>query len=63
MEERIKSDMNFIDGMECMYNCIKAIFECSTGQRKEIFGETEVARILDKFDFAQLQEILKRDLG
>ena len=56
-------DSAYIQGLEDGVNMVKAIYECSTGQRKEIFGETEVARILDKFDFAELREIISRELG
>ena len=56
------SDKAFADGMECMYLCIKSIFECTTSQRKEIFGETDVANIIDKYDFITLHETVRREL-
>ena len=53
-------DMTFVNGMECGVNMVKAIFEMSVGERINTFGTSDVASILDKFDFAQIKEILGR---
>ena len=46
----------YIQGLEDMYNIIKAIFELTIDRRMQIFGEDTVPAILDKFDFQQIRE-------
>ena len=53
-------DSAYIQGLEDGVNMIKAIFECSTSRRKEIFGETNVASILDRFDFIQIRNLIAK---
>ena len=59
----IKEQNCYIQGLEDFFNDIKAIFECSVSQRKEIFGETDVANILDKYDFVTIHETVRREIG
>jgi len=58
--DRVKADENYIQGVEDGVNMIKAIFECSVSRRKEIFGETNVASILDRFDFIQIRNLITK---
>ena len=59
-KDHFKEDQAFVNGMECGVNMVKAIFEMPTYEREKKFFETDVARILDKFDFSQIKEILGR---
>ena len=51
---------NYINGMEDGVMMVKRIFELSDNERIKHFGAIRVDRILDKFDFQQLHEILQR---
>ena len=53
------TDKAFVDGMECGVNMVKGIFELTVSERINRFGMTDVASILDSFDFAQIKELLK----
>ena len=61
----LKDDMTYISGMEEGVEIVKAIFALTAQERKDRFGTSDVANILDKFDFVQCQNILsrKRKLG
>ena len=61
--DRIHADGCFVQGLESGVGLVKSIFEMTAMRRKEIFGETDVARILDKFDFMELYEIVLQEIG
>jgi len=52
----MREDESFINGMEEMFNVIKECFELSPEERKERFGETMVAHIMDKHDFLEVYD-------
>lgn len=52
-----ENDRNYCQGMEDMLNLIRRIFELDTYQRQKYYHESDVAKILCMFDFAQLREI------
>ena len=54
------ADDNYIQGLEDCYRMIKAIFEMDVASRIRYYGNTSVARILDRFDFAQIRNIYDR---
>lgn len=57
------SDKAFIDGLEAGVNMVKGIFELSIHERINKFGMTDVASILDTFDFAQIKNLLEARRG
>ena len=59
-ELRIELDRNYIDGMSDGVLLVRRIFELDRYDRIKLFNESDVAKILDKFDFQQIREILGR---
>lgn len=53
------NDEDYFNGMEDGVLMAKAILELDMSSRKEMFGDYDVANILDKFDFRQIHEKLK----
>lgn len=51
-------DTDFINGIETGIEIVRSIYELSTGERKQRFGSTSVPEILDKFDFAQIRNLM-----
>lgn len=51
---------NYYCGMSDGVAMVKRIMELPRPERKQYFGDYDVARILDRLDFRQLHEILKR---
>ena len=54
-------DKDFINGIETGIEIVKRIFELSVDERKRLFGLSDVALILIRFDFQQISELLKVD--
>ena len=52
-------DLAFINGMEYGVHMVIELFELTVDERKALFGETLVANILDKFNFAEIHETLR----
>ena len=52
---QMKLDASYINGMEHGVNLVKDVFSMTVGERKIVFGESDVAKILDKFDFIQIK--------
>lgn len=52
-------DRAFTNGMEEGVGMVKRIFEMLTYEREMLFDETDVAKILDKYEFWQIKEILE----
>ncbi len=50
---------DYVQGLEDMHTIIKSIFELPVDERKSKYGSSDVATILDRFDFAQLLELFK----
>ena len=59
-ELRIELDRNYIDGMSDGVLLVRRLFELDRYDRIKHFNESDVAKILDKFDFQQIREILGR---
>lgn len=55
-------DREYINGLEDGVNMTKAIFALSTSERESRFGSADVAQILDKFDFAQIKELMSAEI-
>ena len=52
-------DKDYISGLEDGVGLVKRIYELGVNVRKKMFGCEDVAQIIDRFDFAQINEILK----
>ena len=57
-----KEDSNYYLGMETGVRIVKEIMSLSVGERKERFGKTDVASILDDFDFRQIKNLMDREI-
>ena len=58
---QMKDDMTYINGIEQGIEIVKSIFSLSKDDRKERFGSTDIATILDSFDFVQIQNEMSRE--
>lgn len=56
-------DRAFVNGMEAGVLMIKQIFEMTVNQRINKFGMSDVASIIDTFDFAQIKNLLEARRG
>lgn len=52
-------DLAFINGVEYGVNLVIKLFELTVDERKAMFGETLVANILDRYNFAEIHETLR----
>ena len=52
-------DLAFINGVETGVNMVKKIFELSTDTRETIFDSVLVSDILDRYNFAEISEMLR----
>lgn len=52
-------DLAFVNGVEAGITLVKRIFELSVSDRTNMFGESNVASILDRYNFAEISEILR----
>ena len=52
----MNTDKAYVQGLEDMYNTIKAIFEMSHEARSEKFGSPYVASIMNEHDFVEVFE-------
>ena len=50
------NDKQYVDGLEAGVTLVKAIFALPAYERKAVFGTSDVATILDRFNFAELNE-------
>ena len=57
-----KEDKNYYLGMEHGVGIVKEIMALSISERKERFGKTDVASILDDFDFRQIKNLMDREI-
>lgn len=48
-------NVNYINGLEDGYDLIKRIYELTEQDRELIFGYTDVAKIMDKYDIIDIQ--------
>lgn len=53
------NDISYTNGIEAGVELVKNIFELTTFQRYEKFKLTDVASILDRYDFTQLMAIMR----
>lgn len=53
------SDKSYVDGLEQGIEIVKAILSLDVDTRKAKFGSSDIATILDRFDFAQLNEMVE----
>ena len=58
-KKHFENDKAYCQGMEDMYDMIKAIFEMSVDDRVEKFGKANISMILDEYDFQQIKERLE----
>lgn len=54
------NDQNYIDGIEDGILMVKNIFSLSREERVRLFGDANVATILDTYEFPRLREIMNR---
>lgn len=52
-------DRNYLNGMEDGFLMVRKILEFPAETRKKFFYDTDIAKILDRFDFQQIHELLK----
>lgn len=52
----MNTDKAYVQGLEDMYNTIKAIFELTSGERCKRFDTYSIPFILGKFDFYEVYE-------
>lgn len=48
-------NVNYINGLEDGFDLIKRVYELSEQDRKLMFGHTDVASIMDKYDIIDIQ--------
>ena len=53
-------DLAYINGLEAGVNLVKSLFELSTDKRMTLFDDVMVSNILDKYNFAEIIEILNQ---
>jgi hypothetical protein len=58
-KKHFENDKAYCQGMEDMYDMIKAIFEMSVDDRVEKVGKANISMILDEYDFQQIKEHLE----
>lgn len=54
--------MDYVQGMEDMYNIVKALYELPVDERVAKYRTSDVAQIIDRFNFAQLRTMHERKL-
>lgn len=48
-------DVNYINGLEDGFDLVKRVYELSEKDRKLLFGHTDVATIMDKYDVIDIR--------
>lgn len=52
-------DLAFVNGIETGVGLVKKIFELTVDERYTRFDEADVATILDRYNFAEISELLR----
>ena len=56
------SNVEYYNGMEVGVQIVKDILALSSQEREERFGKSDVAAILDDFDFEQMRNIMSKEI-
>lgn len=51
-------DLAYINGIEAGVNLVKRLYELTIDERTNLFGDSTVPSILDKYNFAEIIDIL-----
>lgn len=52
-------DLAYINGVEAGITLVKKVFELTVDERLTLFDESDVATILDDYNFAEISDLLR----